>query len=108
MYSPTSSDARVILCAMVVGLSFTAQAEPQVGAASVWQLCTNLQAESPASASLRDESSQELQRRGADCAFLGKGNKAVKTPSRPSTRRDSMVPFDEQNKDLMNRTAPRF
>ena len=66
----------VVLSGAAACLSFTAYAEVPISKKSTWELCKNLQDESSASSSLRDESAQELETRGADCSFLERGTSA--------------------------------
>ena len=87
----------VMFCALT-GFSFTAVAERQISKMSTWELCKNLQDTSSVSSSLRDESVQELETRGADCSFLQSGTSArsqKRTKRSSGKRQQSGDEFDD-------------
>ena len=85
----------VVLSGAAACLSFTAYAEVPISKKSTWELCKNLQDESSASSSLRDESAQELETRGADCSFLERGTSQKRAKRSSGKRQQSSDEFDD-------------
>ena len=98
----------MILCGLLIGLTIRVNADTAVSAKSTWQLCMESKSDSSVSISIRDDATQELGRRGANCKFLDPSKKVPDPVLHAPAKENSTDQFLKQNQDLLIRSQPRF